>query len=455
MLNFDVFLFPIPQNTQWRHRTGILTVPSSEIGTQLLYEYGDYGTFYGSVFIANRPIRFGASKRQPRPDILNTIRRTPYVDPRTKKMEEERISQLSSPIPISSVQFGWEGRDGIFSLEWSRIYEKGCMLQFDDRNRLLRLRGGRRGAAVEVIEMRYAQVKSLSTSRESGEYSVFLFLSCSASFYTEVTHKDDHQALTQDSGNQEVLHNRKPDLPGRHRRSYFDEEHASFAPHTSSAIRLVCASQTAQEMFRQACQIVGLHLDSYNYPILRRNLFSPNLLLAFEDLLSRLPWTVAFHLKEIHSKLYVDTREALSIGEPLIHLMRVRGRAFTAALMQYFANEVASYLPWGSSAGERVPTAHECFERLVEEFNQPEQPWWTNNPSVFDCLHVYVTPTSIIPTGKCFFKNVRTWTADSFLRPFSRQVKSRPPLVSQPNREFHSCNFQRRGLPVFKVRQGC
>lgn len=464
LLKFRVFMHPDKQNRGHAHSgRGSLTILDINAAAQLLRDHGGHHPPRGALLVKNRPILCEKSRNKPRPDILAVLAGTKSVQPaasfaRTKLVKpatqaspiadaksvntamqaatiagttfvksatqapalahkkfvkpdtqaagDRRTVPLTTSIPISSIQFGWECRDGVFSLEWSRIYA-GCVLSFEDDKKVMRFRGEREGGGVEVIDMKYSQVRNLSTSNATGEASVFLFLSYPPSFQTEVTYAEDPEAWQEWQRYRANPNGRKPTRPGRRRHSSWDTDHARVVPYVSTAIRLVCRHPAALAKFRKMASHVGLQPSDFDYPIARRNLFSREVLDEFHKWLADLSWPVAFHLDEMHKKLLLDTRELLSLREPLHALIAREGRKTAASVVRYFAQNDANSLPWKDYNGEHVDSARDIFERRVQESQQTVASFSMTDYSegVFDCLHVLVTPTCVLPKGMDYWSS--------------------------------------------------
>ena len=119
---------------------GFLTLPTLEIGQKFLDEYG--GLSSSKRFNPQgRVITFSQGNRENcNAEILEGITRLPYIEPQQQKESEERASRLRSrAIIINSVQFGWDCRDDIFSIEWETVSHRASTLSFDPERSEIRV----------------------------------------------------------------------------------------------------------------------------------------------------------------------------------------------------------------------------------------------------------------------------------------------------------------------------
>src|SRR5882757_2995043 len=117
-MNLDVRLFPDKRGTNAHRGIGTLTLPTVEVGSKFL---NDFGGFFPrkTLIVGSKTIKFRASVKPPQPDVIGSITHLPYLDPHAVEEKGARKSKLKvNTVPISSIQFGWECRDEVFSSEW-------------------------------------------------------------------------------------------------------------------------------------------------------------------------------------------------------------------------------------------------------------------------------------------------------------------------------------------------
>ena len=138
-LNFDISLHTSIRNGP---RSGRLTLPSVEVGNHFLREYG--GRRPREVIrvgAQGRNLAFERSKYSPRKELVYKLARLPYVDPKQKEDLTALKAQLRTRlVSFSTVQFGWNCRDEVFSVEYEKLCSGIGRLGFDDDHRQFRLR---------------------------------------------------------------------------------------------------------------------------------------------------------------------------------------------------------------------------------------------------------------------------------------------------------------------------
>ncbi|EIN03593.1 RdRP-domain-containing protein [Punctularia strigosozonata HHB-11173 SS5] len=406
LLNFQVNLFPDQRRAYAHGGAGILTIPSREVALQFLAEFG--GKFPLRVVQAHgRYITFQQSKKALRQDIIEYCRRMPYQDPRQKAEQQQRRAELSDVVDIEAVQFGWECRDGAFSLEWERTYAS-CTLRFDDDTRRLRITGRRApvdqlylgtiSSSPQHYVVRYAHILYLGIS-ESDE-SLYFTLGAPPAFERDVTYYEDTDTFTASyhyQKNPVASQTRKPQ--GYLRRvSHFGGDHERVASYVSLAMRLKLGSSGALQQFRHMAGVAGLRTHDYTIAVERRNLFSEAILRELAEWLKTLRWMVAFHIEAIHRKLLLDPTEILQLRKDVDRIFRLRGVKYTSQLLRHFANGRARELGHDRSVNQRPMTAKKAFQMAAKEFKYNNATWLTDTADgLFDCLHVIVTPSSIVP----------------------------------------------------------
>ncbi|EIN05637.1 RdRP-domain-containing protein [Punctularia strigosozonata HHB-11173 SS5] len=374
-----------------------------EAARQFLQVHGG-STPISPVSISGRRVTFQESNRPPRQDIVEYCRRMPYQDPLKKAEHDRLMAQLAEVAEIRSLQFGWECRDRVFSLEWEKAYVS-CRLSFEGESRQIRIAGcdesendseplgagpqslqqlladvlGRMDLNHTLIDrrrkqyymIRYAQIQGISTS--DSDNAAFMSLYVPPSFETDT---EDMAKLV--AHRQWLLSQNGPKPQGFRRRvPHFGGDHQRVAPFASLAVRILFRSFGDQEKFRRMANAAGLRVSNYSIPIERRNIFSAEALDALYAWLKTVPWMVAFHLEVLHRKLLLEPREILELRPEVSRLLRYKGTRYTSQVIRHFAG---------------------VFKRLAKKFNPENLSWITETTNgIFDCLHVAVTPSSIIP----------------------------------------------------------
>ena len=405
--NFDVHIFPHSRRGSWR--TAALTLPSVDLARRFLLAYGQPSP-PRSLSLGTTRLRFEKSRKLAHQEAVERARRLPYEDPRKAVERERQAKELrTSQVDITTIQFGRQCRDHVYSVEW----EKTCNshLIFDGDRREFRVKSP--GADLEdtrIIVIRVSQISMVSASvhQPSGRPAIFFSLDYPPSFETESTFAH----LTVSSS---------PTPRPRRRWSGFDPTHEAIAPYTSISIRLECLSEDDLETFRGCSRIAHVTVSSFSFPLERRGLFSDRSRERYELWIARLPWIVAFHIEALVRSWLVDMKEILSLGESINHILRARPsgytverqRGYVAALLREFRIR-AKELYWYGEDQHRPNDScltqpsfrssigvAELFQEVQDQLvYTPLDLFSTGDTSApFNCLRFTVTPTTIILEG--------------------------------------------------------
>ncbi len=405
LFNFNIFLFKQRKRGPWR--AGALTLPSESIGSLFLQLYGGPSPLH-SLLIDTTRVQFHASNRPVRRDVVERILRTPFQDPREAHAREEMEAELKAlQARISTIQFGCECRDQVYSVEWEKITP--ARLGFDGERREFRICMDQGGlfSDTRIIAIRVNAVYHVSATFDDTSRRPIIFFS--------LTHPPTFESESAVSLFASIL-TATSNKPTRSRWSSFDDgddEHALIAPYTSLAIRLECESIDDLRVFRQF--VDAAHLRVYNdaYPVVRRGLFSSVTRAEYHLWMTTLPWTVAFQIEALVRSWLINMAEALSLRGDVDRALTARGVAYTAALLRDFASH-AKALYW---YGGTQPGAESTFQTQLEAawsdpvthlfslvevafVYKPVEPSASRDASApFQCLHVTITPTTMILEG--------------------------------------------------------
>ena len=387
-LNFDIKLF-FNRRSRLHTGKGALTLPTVELGEQFLREYGQ-STGRKLLPVCGRNIKFTKSRNDAKPDIVENIRRLPYQDAQAVEERDKRTQQLQSEsISVTTLQFGWECRDQVFSSELEyhfsgdalrtpirapRLQDRffTCHVSFDAERREIRL-SLRGDAELKIIAIRFAQIQWCSADVSSRTHSIFFCLHTPPAYESQL-----------------ILE------PGakRQRIVALDSAHALVAPYTSLAIRLICRDRYGVSNFRRLSQLA--HLQSFSdsdYPVEHRGLFSNEVLEELENWLRELEWIVGFQVEALVRSLVIDPTEILGLRHRLASIIEEKGAHYTSLLLRHFATRVKA-LYWDSTeSGDLPESVEQCFISSQREYST-QSPLAKPADSVFDCLHVTITPTT-------------------------------------------------------------
>ncbi|KAJ8482744.1 hypothetical protein ONZ51_g5138 [Trametes cubensis] len=418
-INFEVYLFPRKLRSTWR--SGALTLPTQECGDHFLRLYGGVQPQH-SLLIGNTRIQFKASTRTARRDVVERIRRTPFLDPRIAQQRAQQAAALDAcESQVSTIQFGWECRDHVYSVEWEKVCVATLSFKEDRREFQVIARDPGLGSS-RIIAIRTSQIAwvSAAVDQSSGTPTIFFSLSNPPAFETE-------DVLA-------PLISMSPDRPPTKRRwSAFDQSHEPVAPYVSLALRLECRSLEDLAKFREVARGAHVRPDDFAYDVVRRGLFAEGLRQEYADWVVQQPMVVRFQVEALLRSWLLDFKEVLSLRTQIDGLSRRKGKEYTAALLRDFQAHAKARFWYG----EEAPRAEDGSELPINTDDPVElfrlvQSRFVYKPmntaldkadptSLFYCLHVIVTPTTMLLEGPFPERSnrvMRTYyrSQDSFLR---------------------------------------
>jgi RNA-dependent RNA polymerase len=381
-MNFEVRLYRDKRRMRDHSGSGSLTLPTVEAGQKFLYEYGMRG-----LSVDNRTIKFRRSNKSAPPDVVQALRTMPYLDPRAAQEEDRQTSELrSASILVSTLQFGWECRDQVFSIEWERNIEN-CGLFFEPERREIHIKHFTPCKTI-IIVMRFSQIVWSSAHMSSSQQPVIFFsLAIPPAFESVPEFLFDLSSI--------------PGPPLRQRLSAYSPQHELFAPYTSLAIRLLCRTREGLKQFQQLCRGARFPAKPGDFgpPVEYRGLFSENVQRNFCASLLELPWLVAFQLLSLVQALVADVKEMLALIPSIKNLIASRGERYACGLLRHFSGLVRTSF-YTEDAEETTETFEQCFIRSVREYGKLSgRIVPTHSENVFDCLHAIITPTTIYFEG--------------------------------------------------------
>jgi len=362
-----------------RAQTGTFTVADAAIGTKFLAEYGGTKGFR----LDNRFIYFQRSNHSPRSDIVETISRTPWIDPIKEREQKERDEVLtSSSMSISSIQFCWQCRDEVVSIEAEANLE--ASLRFDPGRREVHVSTKDDDLYLSIIAIRYTSIHAVSRhySTIDGNYVLFFELGMPPTFLCKAPSFLDLGS--------EVTYSRMSTFP------HLNNPRAiSF---TGLALRLVFASKEESDKFSKLSETAGIrHVYTHEIIIERRGLFSATNLDTLERNLLKFDWNVAFQLASLLQNMILDTSELLDLLPRIKKISDLKGKNYTAKLLKEFCN-VASGLWYSDDFNETIES---CFNSVEQEFNKQGDitSMIPDDGSYYQSLHVIITPTTMFLNG--------------------------------------------------------
>lgn len=386
-LNFSVHLYKDKRAPGRKHKgLGSITLPRSDLGVLFLQIFGNNsGSPSRSIYIAGRPLRFKPSDHAVKADIVQNILRLPYQDPAAIQEQEQRTQQLSSSsVAVSIVQFGWECRDDVFSIEWERKVHGLAALTFSEENREMRVHIQHEPSTLSIV-IRYSSINdasAYSTRAREPEHSVCMSLSTAPHFERQDPNVEKRARL-------QCL-----PFPG----------HSGVVPFTSLCIRVVFPTLPELQKFRRLAEIAQMHtLRNAAFRAERRGLFAPAILDELSRWQKLLSWDVAYQIEGILRKLLVDVKEMLGLMARIRAMILRYDSHYTAAFLKVFRLRATNWW-FQEDIEQEFLTIDNCFTQTQEEFvkNTPYEYHIKKavaDPNIVQGLHVSVTPTSISLDG--------------------------------------------------------
>ncbi|TDL24271.1 RdRP-domain-containing protein [Rickenella mellea] len=371
LLNFDVSIHPRKRGPT---RTGILIIPILEVATRFLRDYGDQWS-PRRILVSERRLVFSKSTHQPTADVISSVKQRDFADPRALQERENIVKELEDEkLTIRTLQFGWECRDDVFSVEWERQYDD-CRLHFDPENNrvLVKIVEAFR---TQIISIAVSQLYYASTSASSNDAAIFFSLAHPPTFECDLPHSE--------------LRQRQNALD--------DADHHRVSQYACYAIRLVCSSWRSVSKFRDLGKKANLRLQKYDHVVERRERFSRATLATLDRWLEKAAvsyWPVAFQVDALVRNAILDAIEVLDLVDHIDESINEMGPDETALLLQYYRGE-ARRLWYSEDFQVSGQEASELFLRCKKEFyNLPSkrQDLRLRSNDNFDCFRVTVTPT--------------------------------------------------------------
>ncbi|KAE9396411.1 RdRP-domain-containing protein [Gymnopus androsaceus JB14] len=429
-INFHIRLFQPGRRGSWKRNSGcgLLTLPSIELGERFLSEYGEDAEPQRHVVIrAKRAFFKKSSKPLSSTNIVEQIQNSPYADPdgsRNPSMTSglpdtararvgsrlSRQQRLPESISLSRVQFGWDCRDQVFSVEWDHFGSPSIRFNPSEQQVEIHLSQPLYGddfLGFDLPEYRilfkYSQISYLAVDSYSATEPVIII-----SLYTQPSFR----SITFDSedpyGFTHIPYERLSSLPWEDTKGRYHDEVAAF---TSLSLRLVCKSRDGPTIFRRLAVERGklkIPIEDYHFPAERRQLFSQSALRRFAEWLPTLDFDIACQLDALLYGHCADPRELLGLRpevEYLISRMHTKGERsqnFVFLVFQDFAQRALD-LFWNPGQDPREQQSlNACFMQCIRIYDNPSSKslyWRRTDDGLFYCLHVQIMPSSISITG--------------------------------------------------------
>lgn len=380
-MNFHVHLHPDKNRIRNHRGTGALTLPNRPIGDHFMDLYGSERPRKPLV-IGKKRISFSISRQTPngRPDVVERITLQRYIDPWIEAERERRVAHLdSSSIPVQTIQFGWECRDYVFSIECEEQCDGRTKLAFSAERREIRINIQYADANVYFIALPYSHIDAMTIQYYLRQEAAIVFMLNTPPTY------ECHE----------------PPSKLRQRLSYLPIlGHDRVAPYTSLAIRIICPSPQNLQDFRRLCMTAQLHkMDDYEYPVARRDIFSPSAMDSLQRHLRRLNWQVAFQIESLIRNMVVDVKEILELIPLIKHMVDTEGKVFASAVLRKFATKANAMFVDEEDPAQT--TIRQCFINTHEEVRKLTDinTLKPTDGSICDAFHVKISPTTMFLEG--------------------------------------------------------
>ncbi|KAJ3553914.1 hypothetical protein NM688_g3370 [Phlebia brevispora] len=363
------------RNSADQYRCGLLILPTYDIGRRFLREFG--GTEpRRSVTVEGSRLVF--TQKQDHPPSTGSAVERPSNVPRQDRQNPARFQACK--VPIASIQFGWECRDSVYSIEWEKDFiDKPCYFSFnpyrreftfkmigDDHNTII---------VIQAAQISWASPSHITTTKSA------LFLSLKY----PPTYEEEFKNVTNTE--------RKPQL--RQQLQSLDEHQFRCVPWASLAIRVECVGMQTpalQWLFKEA----HVPCKNFSYPVEHRGLFSPRVQARYYSWVGSLPWQIAFHIEAITRDRLTDLKEMLVLRPDIAGMLDHEGPSFVADFLQRFAcelkgaSEQRALKPWTKDH------VRELYLKCRRRFQRPKdrQEEQTVGMGSFLCFHVMVSPTT-------------------------------------------------------------
>ncbi|GLB34759.1 putative RNA polymerase [Lyophyllum shimeji] len=393
-INFKVKLNPSKAGGVGNDGTGILTLPTAEIGRKFLkWLEGN------PLKIEKKKVKFYRRGNPPR-GVALTLDKTPYINPDIEEEHQKKVWELRDQFRVDAVQFGVLYRPKYpsrleeplvtraFSVEWERTYTSDSMawLAFEYNHKLIRISLGNEmtDKVGSSIAINFASIKKIAVGYDGNPYICFDTLT--PPILEEI---DFHRALTGDE--------RRDNRKFRRRIGSLHPGHRVVAPYAQH-LRILLYHDPKVDMvakFTAMCKTAGL---AENMIILcegpnkveadRRGFFTPKRLYQLEREFKQLPWPVAFQLDSLLHNYLLHTEDVLTLLPQVRALLKNQSARNVGDLLRHYHERL--------EVRSTRESPSECLDRTRRDFTFVDTKL---PPGSFLCSHVTFTPTRMILEG--------------------------------------------------------
>lgn len=362
-----------------------------------------------------QPIKFDATTNLPHDGVLENINRVPYPEKadRSQRMINDRKAES---LKLERLEFGVFCRDGVYSPEYITVL-KNTDFFFDARHKTFRLSQTLDGAALgyspdrRSVLFRSSAIRLMLLSVSDNLNHVTLIMRHAPAYESLPGKKFNSEPDPQDDD--EGRSSRTRDAAGRIRSSAFDSSITAVqkSAFTSRAISFVFDNEQNRDDFENLMYSIGCPPARFvSMENEERHLYDDESRIAVMTWLKRVPSrSVAFQLARLYQNCLLTPPELLTVRPIVEKLLASKGPYITADVVHQYVEELTRLEDrWldrilkDSSVDKKLSHDEDIvdvLEALVEKGLHRTDWREHHQSSVMQCLHVIMTPTSMILEG--------------------------------------------------------
>ncbi|KAH9850349.1 RdRP-domain-containing protein [Lenzites betulinus] len=353
-----------------------------------------------SVKVNGRKLWFSRSEKRPPRRLVESLSKTPYIDPTQEEERELLVSRIRGiGIILDAIQFGVYFRypddpptsNRRFSNEYEicRADTFSGQLCLDYNNKVLRIEMGNSVTDHDSthIVIDTPNIKKIAYGTDpAGSYYVCFELYCPPTFeqqemYRKYTgeHWKDKRGF-------------------RRRLTFLDSAHRAVGPFAYQ-LRIMLNNPLARKDLKDLCREGGIPAPvKFQIDAVNCGLFRPETMHAVWEWIAKFKWPVAFQLEALLRNSVLDTGSLYDLREK-IEKLHDEDPEFAADVLRHFAEKLQT------ASKKRGETVVECFDntladdRAIMESLADMDPAWFESKGTLKCYHVIVTPTLILLEG--------------------------------------------------------
>lgn len=362
-------------------------------------------------------LAFERGTRVPPAGIIEWLKRVPYPE---KGDRSQRVinDRKADNLALMRLEFGVFCRDGVYSPEYVATM-KSCRFSFDYRHRTFRVskisetKPGQT-PSTHLLVIKSSSIRLTIASVEDDEYSATLILAhppayeelLSRPLYSE---DEDENDQISSSGSKVPVRT----YTGRQRRPGWDIHHQKTAAFTSRAIRFVFETENLRNDFEDLLLSIGCsHAKHAEMTSQSRQLYKTSRRKEVHKWLAEVPSrSVAFQLACLYQNNLLVPKDVMALKKPIEDLFTRKGAFVTSDILHQYVEEltrlqqcwIEGILKDTRHASERdlaqpsdpLEALNNLINRGISRVNWREG----HQSTIMQCLHVVLTPTSMILEG--------------------------------------------------------